>query len=61
MRQLCSDTMVRNFLQARKVGRDWMFNQEKIDEIIEDKHPAEKITKYIKRKQFIKNFKVGQS
>lgn len=51
MRKLCADAVIREFFQARKIGRDWMFTKEKIDEIVEDKNGSEKITKYIKRKR----------
>lgn len=62
IRQLCGDKIIREFLQARKIGRDWMFIPEKINEIVEDKNESEKITKYIKRKRpTIKNFKVSDN
>ena len=61
MRKLCGNEIIREFLQACKVGRDWMFTQEKINEIVEDKNKSEKITRYIKRKRLIKNFKVDKN
>lgn len=37
MRQLCGDKIIRDKLKAQKVGRDWLFDNDHIEFLAEEK------------------------